>query len=88
MDYFKEIESLLLWLSYNRDDPMTLDQVIAGLKPHICTQFIGKEWKTLNDMKREVVPYDAAHWEINSRVSGEKTWTFANLSKTTSKPQE
>jgi len=70
VDYFEEIESLLLQLNYTRDSQMTLDQIITGLKPHIHTHFIGKEWRTLNNMKKEVVPYDAAHWEINSRVSG------------------
>ncbi len=84
VDYFKEIEMVLLCLNYQRDSQQTLDQIVAGLKPHIRTHFIGKEWKSLNDMKKEVVPYDAAFWEINTRATGEKTWTFASLSKATS----
>ena len=35
VDYFEEIETLLLRLKYPRDAAMTLDQVVAGLKPHI-----------------------------------------------------
>ncbi len=84
VDYFEEIETVLLCLNYERDSEQTLDQIVAGLKPHIRTHFIGKEWKSLNTMKKEVVPYDAAFWEINTRATGEKTQTFASLSKATS----
>jgi len=84
VDYFEEIETVLLRLNYQRDSQQTLDQIIAGLKQHIRTHFIGKEWKSLNDMKKEVVPYDAAFWEINTRATGEKTQAFANSSKATS----
>jgi len=76
VDYFEEIESLLLRLNYPRDAEMVLDQVKAGLKSHIRTQFIGTDWQTLNEMKEEVIPFDSAYWEINlSRASGEKTKT-------------
>jgi len=76
VDYFEEIESLLLRLNYPRDAEMVLDQVKAGLKSHIRTQFMRKEWLTLNEMKEEVIPYDSAYWEINlSRASSEKTKT-------------
>jgi len=55
---------------------MVLDQVKAGLKSHIRTQFIRTDWQTLNEMKEEVIPFDSAYWEINlSRASGEKTKT-------------
>ncbi len=88
VDYFEEIETVLLRLNYERDSEQTLDQIVAGLKPHIRTHFIGKEWKSLNSMKKEVVPYDAAFWEINTRATGEKTWTFTSSSKATSSTQE
>src|SRR5258706_15789610 len=84
VDYFEEIETVLLRLNYQRDSQQTLDQILAGLKQHIRTHFIGKEWKSLNDMKKEVVPYDAAFWEINTRATGEKTRTYASSSKATS----
>ncbi len=84
VNYFEEVEMLLLHLAYERDSEQTLDQVVGGLKPHIQTHFIGKEWKSLNAMKKEVVPYDAAFWEINTRATGEKTQTFASSSKATS----
>ncbi len=84
VDYFEEIKMVLLCLNYQRDSQQTLDQIVVGLKPHIRTHFIGKEWKSLNDMKKEVVPYDAAFWEINTQATGEKTRTFASLSKATS----
>jgi len=84
VDYFEEIETVLLHLNYERDSEQTLDQIVVGLKPHIWTHFIGKEWKSLNAMKKEVVPYDAAFWEINTRATGEKTQTFASSSKATS----
>ena len=35
VDYFEEIENLLIRLKYPRDATMTLDQVQAGLKSHI-----------------------------------------------------
>ena len=74
MDYFEEIEKLILRLKYPRDLEMTLDQILAGLKPHICTQFIGVKWTSLNQMKSTIIPYDSAHWEIN-KASGGKTGT-------------
>ena len=82
VNYFEEIESILLQLNYPRDSEMTLDQVIAGLKTHIHTQFIGRQWASLNDMKREIIPYDSAYWEIN-KATGERTKTNASGSKAT-----
>jgi len=35
VDYFKEIEMVLLCLNYERDSEQTLDQIVVGLKPHI-----------------------------------------------------
>ena len=58
-----------------------MDQVITGSKPHIRTQFIGQEWISLNAMKSEVIPYDAAHWEINHRATGEKSQMSTSTSK-------
>ena len=72
VDYFEEIETLLIRLKYPRDATMTLDQVQAGLKSHIQTHFIGEEWTSLNQMKATIVPYDSAYWEIN-KASGVKT---------------
>ena len=79
VDYFEEVESIILRLNYPRDSDMTMDQIIAGLKVHIRTHFIGKTWGTLNEMKAEVIPYDAAHWEINNTKSAsERTRTYAS----------
>ena len=78
LDYFDEIETILLCLSYPRDADMTMDKVIMGLKSHIQTNFIGRNWVTLNDLKDEVIHYDAAHWEINKtqlEKDTKKTWT-------------
>ena len=89
VDYFEEIESLLLRLDYPRDSQMTLDQVIAGLKPHIRTHFIGKTWTSLNDMKAEVVPYDSAFWEINkNRTTANKTQASTSRATTTQQGKE
>ena len=67
---------------------MVLDQVITGLKTHIRTQFIGKEWKTLNAMKAEIIPYDSAYWEINhERATGAKTWTSDKSKATSTQPE-
>ena len=58
---------------------MTMDQIIAGLKVHIRTHFIGKMWGTLNKMKAEVIPYNTVHWEINNTKSASKrTRTYAS----------
>ena len=58
---------------------MTMDQIIAGLKVHIRTHFIGKTWGTLNEMKAEVILYDAAHWEINiTKSTSKRTRTYTS----------
>ena len=41
LEYFDEVETILLRLGYPRDANMTMDKVIMGLKPHIQTHFIG-----------------------------------------------
>jgi hypothetical protein len=66
------LEILLLRLSYPRNSEVGLDKGIGGLKQHIHTHFIGKEWVTLNDMKEEIIPYNAVHWEINTGTSQKK----------------
>ena len=86
VDYFEEIENLLIRLKYPRDMTMTLDQVQAGLKSHIQTHFIGEEWTSLNQMKAMIVPYNSAYWEIN-KANGVKTKTQYE-SKATSNNQE
>ena len=86
VDYFEEIETLLIRLKYPRDQDMTLDQIIAGLKPHIRTHFIGSSWDTLNEMKSQIIPYDSAYWEIN-KATGAKTGSNKD-SKATSSTQE
>ena len=79
VDYFEEVELTILRLNYPRDSEMTMDQIIAGLKVHIRTHFIGKSWRTLNEMKAEVIPYDAAYWEINSaKISSERFKTLTS----------
>ena len=89
VDYFEEIEGLLLCLDYPRDSPMTLDQVIAGLKPHIRTHFIRKEWPSLNEMKSEVVPYDLAFWEINkNKTAADRAKAATNPNRSSSQPKE
>jgi hypothetical protein len=75
VDYFEEVEAVLICLNYPRDVEIVLDQVKMGLKSHIRTQFIGRDWNSLNEMKAEIIPYDSAYWEINMRASGEKTKT-------------
>jgi len=67
VDYFEEVETLLLRLQYDCNSDMVMDKVIMGLKSHIQTHFIGQRWVTLNDLKDDVVQYDTAHWEINGR---------------------
>ena len=89
VDYFEEVEATILRLNYPRDSEMTMDQVIAGLKTHIRTHFIGKSWATLNEMKAEVIPYDAAHWEINSiKSSNERARTQASSGSKSGPTQE
>jgi hypothetical protein len=75
VDYFEEVEAVLIRLNYPRNAEIVLDQVKMGLKSHIRTQFIGRDWSSLNEMKAEIIPYDSAYWEINVRASGEKTKT-------------
>jgi hypothetical protein len=75
VDYFEEVEAVLIRLNYPRNAEIVLDQVKMGLKSHIRTQFIGRDWNSLNEMKAEIIPYDSAYWEINVRASGEKTKT-------------
>jgi hypothetical protein len=75
VDYFEEVEAVLIRLNYPRDTEIVLDQVKMGLKSHIRTHFIGRDWNTLNEMKVEIIPYDSAYWEINVQASGEKTKT-------------
>ena len=65
---------------------MTLDQVMAGLKMHIRTHFIGEEWTSLNQMKSTIVPYNSAYLEIN-KANAVKTKTQCE-SKATSNNQE
>jgi hypothetical protein len=75
VDYFEEVEAVLIRLNYPRNAEIVLDQVKMGLKSHIRTQFIGRDWSSLNEMKAEIIPYDSAYWEINVRASGERTKT-------------
>jgi hypothetical protein len=75
VDYFEEVEAVLIRLNYPRNAKVVLGQVKMGLKSHIRTQFIGRDWNSLNEMKAEIIPYDSAYWEINVRASGEKTRT-------------
>jgi hypothetical protein len=75
VDYFEEVEAVLIHLNYPRDAEIVLDQVKMGLKSHIRTQFIRRDWNSLNEMKAEIIPYDSAYWEINVQASGEKTRT-------------
>ena len=89
VDYFEEVESTILCLNYPRDSEMTMDQIIAGLKVHIRTHFIGKSWRTLNEMKAEVIPYDAAYWEINSaKISSERFKTLTSSGSRSGTTQE
>ena len=68
---------------------MTLDQVIAGLKPHIHTHFIGKEWPSLNEMKSEIVPYNSAFWEINkNKTMADRAKAATNPSRSSQQPKE
>jgi hypothetical protein len=62
VDYFELIETILLRLGYERDAAIVMDQVQAGLRPHIREKFISRTWPTLNQMKEEVIPFDAA-WD-------------------------
>lgn len=89
MDYFEEVESIILHLNYPRDSEMTMDQVIAGLKIHIRTHFIGKSWGTLNEMKAEVIPNDTAYWEINStKTTGDRFRTQTSSGSRSTLTQE
>ena len=90
LEYFDEIETILLCLGYLRDTDMTMDKVIMGLKPHIQTNFISRNWVTLNDLKDEVIHYDAAHWEINKTCTDntKKTWTKSKKGKELAKTAE
>jgi hypothetical protein len=81
VDYFEKLEILLLRLSYPRNSEVMLDKAIGGLKQHIRTHFIGRQWVTLNDMKEEIIPYDAAHWEINTGTSQKKEKTSDSKDK-------
>ena len=90
VDYFQKVEEILLRLAYPRDSEMVLDQVQMGLKTHIRTHFIGRNWQSLNGMKVEIIPFNSAHWEINHvpKATGEKTKTYASGSKaTTTQPE-
>jgi hypothetical protein len=64
VDYFEEVENVLLHLGYGQDSTMIIDQVMGGLKEHLQVHFIEKDFTTLNDLKEEVIPYDAKHWVI------------------------
>jgi hypothetical protein len=75
VDYFEEVEAVLIRLNYPRNTEIVLDQVKMGLKSHIRTQFIGRDWNSLNEMKVEIIPYNSAYWEINMWASGERTKT-------------
>jgi len=90
LEYFDKIETILLRLGYPRDADMTMDKVIMGLKPHIQTNFIGHNWVMLNDLKDEVIHYDAAHWEINKNHTDntKKTWTKSKKGKEPAKTAE
>jgi hypothetical protein len=41
VDYFNEVEDIVLRLNYDKDTTMVMDQVIGGLKEHIRIKFIG-----------------------------------------------
>jgi hypothetical protein len=73
VDYFNEVEDIVLRLNYDKDTTMVMDQVIGGLKEHIRIKFIGRTWFTLDDMKAEIIPYDEAHWQIKKPPPWEKT---------------
>jgi len=91
LEYFDEVETILLCLGYPRDANMTMDKVIMGLKSHIQTHFIGRTWITLNDLKDEAIHYDAAYWEINKlrqEKDTKKTWTKSEKGKEPAKTAE
>ena len=86
VDYFEEIESNLLRLGYKQNSAMVLDVVYMGLKHKVKLHFIGRQWRSLNEMKEQIIPYDASLWEINcqnQRAIGEKTQTQTRESKAT-----
>ena len=91
LEYFDEVETILLRLRYPRDADMTMDKVIMGLKPHIQTHFIRRNWVTLNDLKDESIHYDTAYWEINKlrqEKDTKKTWTKSEKGKEPAKTAE
>lgn len=67
VDYF-EVEAMIHHLNYLRDSEMMMDQII----PHLNIFY----WQNLGNaqqMKVEVIPYNATYWEINSaKNSSEK----------------
>jgi hypothetical protein len=73
VDYFNEVEDIVLRLNYDKDTSMVMDQVIGGLKEHIRIKFIGRTWFAFDDMKVEIIPYDEAHWQIKKPPPREKT---------------
>jgi hypothetical protein len=73
VDYFNEVEDIVLRLNYDKDTTMVMDQVIGGLKEHIRIKFIGRTWFALDDMKAEIILYDEAHWQIKKPPPWEKT---------------
>jgi len=85
VEYFEQVENLLLKLGYGRNEKMVIDQVTIGLKSHIRTHFIGTDWKTLNDMKADVIQYDSQYWQINHTQYGsyKKEGTNSNDKKST-----
>ena len=76
VDYFEEIENLLLRLKYPRDTAMTLNQVVAGLKPHIQTHYIQTHYIQ--------TCYIQTHY-IQTHYIGED-WTSLNQMKSTIVP--
>jgi hypothetical protein len=85
MDYFEQVESIILHLNYPRDTQIVLNQVVMGLKDHIRIHFIGTEWVTLNEMKEKIIPFDAAYFEINKRPGEKKI--YINQTKNTTQNQ-
>jgi hypothetical protein len=85
VDYFEQVEAIILRLNYPRDAQIVLDQVVMGLKDHIRIHFIGTEWATLNEMKEKIIPFDAAYFEINRKPGEKKIYT--NQTKNTPQNQ-
>jgi hypothetical protein len=73
VDYFNEVEDIVLRLNYDKDTSMVMDQVTGRLKEHIRIKFIGRTWFAFDDMKAEIIPYDEAHWQIKKPPPQEKT---------------